>query len=222
LQTVISNAKKQTINNLSKNIMTKLNLLLAILFLTFNLVQAQNSATVDNKSLIETKEGGLIIFNNFNKLDLYFYIDYKGGEVRTTERHNLFEVNGTTLQVLALDKNKYVGKTNQETLENHAKSEIDYIADYLKVKLKSKSETIKIKGQQDCLLWSYEMPETVSKEVKNQLYISFIYKDFIIGVNTAQFSNQTFNEILDFLKIIAENTFYSDERITLEYLCNKQ
>lgn len=201
---------------------TKFKLLFATLFLTYISVQAQKTATVDSKSVIETKDGGLLIFNNFNKLDLYFYIDYKGGLVRTTERHNLFEVNGTTLQVLALDKNKYIGKTNQETLENHAKSEIDYIGNYLKVKLKFKTEKITIKGQQDCLLWYYEMPESVSKEVKSQLYISFIYKDFIIGVNTAQFSNQTFNEILDFLKVIAENTYYSDERVTLEYLCKKR
>ena len=201
---------------------TKFKLLFVTLFLTYISVQAQKTATVDSKSVIETKDGGLLIFNNFNKLDLYFYIDYKGGLVRTTERHNLFEVNGTILQVLALDKNKYIGKTNQETLENHAKSEIDYIGHYLKVKLKFKTEKITIKGQQDCLLWYYEMPESVSKEVKSQLYISFIYKDFIIGVNTAQFSNQTFNEILDFLKVIAENTYYSDERVTLEYLCKKR
>lgn len=201
---------------------TKFKLLFATLFLTYISVQAQKTATVDSKSVIETKDGGLLIFNNFNKLDLYFYIDYKGGLVRTTERHNLFEVNGTTLQVLALDKNNYIGKTNQETLENHAKSEIDYIGNYLKVKLKFKTEKITIKGQQDYLLWYYEMPESVSKEVKSQLYISFIYKDFIIGVNTAQFSNQTFNEILDFLKVIAENTYYSDERVTLEYLCKKR
>lgn len=201
---------------------TKFKLLFATLFLTYISVQAQKTATVDSKSVIETKDGGLLIFNNFNKLDLYFYIDYKGGLVRTTERHNLFEVNGTTLQVLALDKNKYIGKTNQETLENHAKSEIDYIGNYLKVKLKFKTEKITIKGQQDCLLWYYEMPESVSKEVKSQIYISYIYKDFIIGVNTAQFSNQTINEILDFLKVIAENTYYSDERVTLEYLCKKR
>jgi hypothetical protein len=200
----------------------KFKLLFATLFLTYISVQAQNSATVDNKSVIETKDGGILIFNNFNKLDLYFYIDYKGRQVRTTERHNLFEIGGTTLQVLALDKNKYKGKTDQETLENHAKSEIDYIGNYLKVKLKFKTEKISIKGQQNGLLWHHEMPETVSKEVKNQLYISFIYKDYIIGVNTAQFSNQTFNEIFDFLKNIAEHTFYSDERITLEYLCNKR
>jgi hypothetical protein len=201
---------------------SKLNLLLTTIFLINISVYSQNKVKIDNKSLIETKDGGLLIFNNFNKLDLYFYIDYKGGQITTTERHNLFDVGGITLQVLALDKNIYNGTTNIETLENHAKTEIDYISNYLKVKLKFKSEIIKIKEQQDCLLWYYEMPETVSKEVKNQLYISFIYKDFIIGVNTAQFENQTFNEILDFLKLIGENTFYSDEKITLEYLCNKR
>ncbi|NLJ82927.1 MAG: hypothetical protein GX330_07360 [Bacteroidales bacterium] len=105
----------------------KFKLLFATLFLTYISVQAQNSATVDNKSVIETKDGGILIFNNFNKLDLYFYIDYKGGQVRTTERYNLFEVGGTTLQILALDKTQYKGKTDQETLENHAKSEIEYI-----------------------------------------------------------------------------------------------
>lgn len=66
------------------------------------------------------------------------------------------------------------------------------------------------------------MPEKVSKEVKNQLYISFIYKNAIIGVNTAQFSNQSFDEVLDFLKKLIENTEFSDERITLEYLCDKR
>jgi len=202
----------------------KLELLLVTLFTASISVvaQPQNFAAVDNKSLIETKDGGLIIFNSFNNLDLYFYIDYKGGPVRTTERDNLFEVGGKTLQVLALDKNEYLGKTNLETLENHAISEIEYIGNYLRVTLKSKTEKITIKGQQDCLLWYYEMPEAVSKEVKNQLFISFIYKDYIIGVNAAQFSNQTFDEILDFLKLVAENTFFSDERITLEYLCNKR
>jgi hypothetical protein len=214
--------RQRTIKQTQIDMTRKFKILFAALSLTYFSVQAQKTATVDNKSLIETKDGGLLIFNNFNKLDLYFYIDYKGGLVRTTERHNLFEVNGTTLQVLALDKNKYIGTTNQETLENHAKSEIDYIGNYLKVKLKFKTEKITIKGQQDCLLWYYEMPDSVSKEVKSQLYISFIYKDFIIGVNTAQFSSQKFEEILDFLKVIAENTNYSDERVTLEYLCKKR
>ncbi len=200
----------------------RFNLLSTALFLTCIAVQAQNTAAVDSKSVIETKDGGLLIFNHFNKLDVFFYIDYKGGQVRTTERHNLFEVGGTTLQVLALDKSQYKGKSNQETLENHAKSEIDYIGNYLKVQLKFKTEKITINGQQECLLWYYEMPESVSKDVKSQLYISFIYKDFIIGVNTAQFSNQTFNEILDFLKGIAQNTHYTDERITLEYLCKNR
>jgi hypothetical protein len=201
---------------------TKTNFLIAFFFLILLTTKGQNQATVDNKSVIETKDGGILIFNNFNELELYFYIDYMGGQVKTTERNNLFEVSGTTLQVLALDKKEFVGKTNIETLENHAKSEIDYIADYLKVKLKFESTTIKINGQSDCLLWYYEMPESVSKEVKNQLYISFIYKDFIVGVNTAQFANQTFIQIQNFLKAIVENTHYSDERITLEYLCSKR
>ncbi|HOF16521.1 MAG TPA: hypothetical protein PLF32_08420 [Bacteroidales bacterium] len=202
----------------------KIKLLLATFFLICISFQAQNqnSTKIDNKSLIETKNGGLLIFNNFNNLDLYFYIDYKGGQVKITERHNLFEVGGMTLQVLALEKNKYIGKTDQETLENHAKSEVDHIGNYLKVNLKLKTEKIIIKGQKDCLLWYCKMPETISKEVKNQLFISFIYKGYIIGINTDQFSNQTFNEIVDFLKVITENTFYSDERITLEYLCNKR
>lgn len=202
--------------------MAKTYFLIAFFFLTVFIAKGQNQATVDNKSVIETKDGGILIFNNFNELELYFYIDYVGGQVKTTERSNLFEVAGVSLQVLALDKKEFAGKTNTEILENHAKSEIDYIADYLKVKLKLESATIKINGQSECLLWYYEMPESVSKEVKNQLYITFIYKDFIVGVNTAQFANQTFIQIQNFLKTIVENTRFSDKRITLEYLCSKR
>ena len=197
---------------------------LTILLLSLSISKGQTTkkAYVDNKSVIETKDGGLLIFNNFNKLDLFFYIDYKGGTVKTTERQNVFFVNETMLQVLALDKKKFEGKNDIEVLKNQAQPEIDYISDYIKTKLKVKFETIQIGKRTDCLLWSYEMPEKVSKEVKSQLYISFIHKDAIVGVNIAQFSNQSFEEVLDFLKKLVENIEFSDERITLEYLCNKR
>lgn len=200
-------------------IKTIFNLTLLLLGLSFISRGQSGKAAIDNKSVIETKEGGILIFNNFNKLDLYFYMDFKGGHVNTTERANLFEVGGTTLQVLALDKNKYKKDSDVRTLENHAKSELDYIGNYLKVNLNSKSEIIKLTDNLSGLLWYYEMPESVSKEVKAQLFISFIYKDFIVGVNTAQFSDQTFEQIKTFLKQITANTTFSNERITLEYLC---
>jgi hypothetical protein len=193
-----------------------------LLNLSISRGQTIKKASVDNKSVIETKDGGLLIFNNFNKLDLFFYIDYRGGTVKTTERQNIFFVNETMLQVLALDKQKFEGKNDIEVLKNQAQSEIDYISDYIKTKLSVKFETMQIGKQTNCLLWSYEMPEKVSKEVKSQLYISFIHKNAIVGVNIAQFSNQSFEEVLDFLKKLVENTEFSDERITLEYLCNKR
>jgi len=210
------------IKPLNEHTMKAKTIILFLLLLTGLAAYGQNGARVDMKSAVATKDGGILIFNNFNKLDLYFYIDHKGGQVNTTERNNLFEVSGLTLQVLALDKNKYKGKTDIATLENHAKSEIEYLANYFKVELKFKTEIIKVDGEQDCLLWYYEMPESISKEVKNQLYVSFVYRDFIIGVNTAQFADQTFEQILAFLKAVTSSTTFSDERITLEYLCSKR
>ena len=92
-----------------------------ILLLSFSISQGQtNKAYVDNKSIIETKDGGLLIFNNFNKLDLFFYIDYKGGVVKTTERQNVFFVGGTMLQVLALEKTKFEGKNDLNILKKQA------------------------------------------------------------------------------------------------------
>lgn len=185
-------------------------------------VKCQERIYVDNKSVIETKEGSIIVFNNFNKYNLYFYIDHKGDLVETTERDILFNVGTFSLQVLVVEKSKHNGKNDSQILKNYAEDELGYFSKQLKAKLKSKSDILSVGDKTECILWQYEMPTSISKDVKNQLFISFIYKDYIIGLNSTQFSDQTFEEVLEFLKKVVSETTITEERITFEYLCNKR
>ncbi len=193
--------------------------LLVVLILQTS-TKAQNKAFTDNKCLIETSTGGILIFNNFNKLDLYFYIDLKNTSVTTTDRNNLFSVGEYALQVLALDKTKFTGETDQEILGSHARSETAYMNNQFKAKLELKAEAVKLKFG-SAYFWQYDLPESVAKDVQ-QLFVTLVYKDFIISLNTAKLPNQNFEGAKAFLMNAANSIVFTDRRINLEYLCRER
>jgi len=173
----------------------------------------------DSRAFVETETGGLIIFNHFNQLDLNFYLNIKNHKVKPTERNNIYVIDDSILQILVVDKNSIPGKNDVEKLINYAQNETAYNAKYLKTQLKPVIEKIDINSVYPIRFWYYDLPESISKEVKNQMYLILVYKNYIIGLNTAQFSHQKFDDVKQFLIEMYKSIRFSNQRITLEYLC---
>jgi hypothetical protein len=199
--------------------MTKLPITLAMLLLSCSIAYCQlQQAAVTKQSAIDTRDGGILVANGLNKLNLFFFIEFKQTQVSTTQREGMFLVGNRALQIVVVKKSDFKGDNETALLQHHATSELAYLSEQVKSELVRMIEPTKL-GKIDGLRWSFLMPEAMAAQVKSQRYVSFIHDDFIIALSSPQFANQTTDDIDEFLKATAQSIVFSKQPVTLEDLC---
>ena len=71
------------------------------------------------------------------------------------------------------------------------------------------------------LIWSFDMPPSVSAEVKKQIFIDVVIGDKIFGLSSSQFVDQTYDEVEDFLIRIISSLKKVKDADELAGLCGK-
>lgn len=136
--------------------------------------------------------------------DSTFFVLKLLGNVRESQNKNLIAVNSFALQCIILNKQNYIKSekdtTDLRVLVNYALSEAEYFSGQFKQKVNIQLEKVPGVGDKSAVLWFFEMPSNISKEVKHQVFINIIIGDKIYGLSSSQFADQKLEDIKNFLK----------------------
>ncbi len=173
-------------------------LILTILALAFKTNNAQQLYKCDST----------ISYWVFEK-DSTFFVLKLLGNVRESQNKNVIAVNSFALQCIILDKQNYI-KSEKDTndlrvLVNYALSEAEYFSGQFKQKVNIQLEKVPGSGNKSAVLWFFEMPSEISKEVKHQVFVNIIIGNKVYGLSSSQFANQNLDDVKNFLKATIVN-----------------
>lgn len=122
-------------------------------------------------------------------------------KVQRTENKNVISAGNYVLQYVITEKEKYI-KSASDTglipLIAYAQSEGGYMSEQFHAHLDLKMLKAPVEGRR-ILIWSFDMPTGVSPSVKAQIFVNVLIGDKIFGLSSSQFSDQSYDEVKDFL-----------------------
>ena len=182
--------------------------------------------------LLGTPKSLILVYNYPNN---HFYIEINGVEKSKTDRENVFIIDNRPIQILALNKSKFLKDTVLEfssidLMKIYINWEIDYIENNLFKNTNNKYEFLKTKKGRDIAFWTYDMPtgepEIVTDSTRKtptlkQMFVITRTKDFIVGLNSPLFGNEKYDEIKEYLITNIDGLVESDNEIDI-YELDKQ
>jgi hypothetical protein len=182
-----------------------------------------------SQELIGTPTSLVIVYNY---PDNYFYIALDGKDKRTTGQESVFLIDNMPVQVHALNKNKFL--SNQDYLKSpnaiimdYIKWESDYLKNQLNFNINSKIETLITKSGKEVVFWTYDMPtgepevktdSTITTPSQKQMFILYLVKDYVLGINTPLFESDKYQSKKDYLLNNIDHIVVSEGEINLEEL----
>jgi hypothetical protein len=184
------------------------------------------------QGLIGTPTSLILVYNN---PDNYFYIQLDGIDKRKTEKPTVFIIDKKPVQVLVLNKNKflppdYKSKSQSDIIKDYIKWESDYLKSTFKFDINNKIETLKTIANTEVFFWTYDMPTREPKyktdsirttPTQKQMFVLRLVKDYVVGINTPLFDNDQYENNKAYLLKNIDNIVVSNKEIDLEEL-NKQ
>ncbi|MCC8426137.1 hypothetical protein [Mucilaginibacter sp. UR6-11] len=160
----------------------------------------------------------------FEKDSSFLYVKLMGKAVTTT-RPTLISVNAMPLQVVIVNKANYLKEGGDNTdfavLTRYAKSESDYFANSFKTQLNSRMNTLTLPGDKKVVIWYFDMPQSVTQNVKAQVFVNMVAGDKIFGLSGTQFNNQELKNIGGFLLGVIATLTKAESKAELNTLCSK-
>jgi hypothetical protein len=71
------------------------------------------------------------------------------------------------------------------------------------------------------LIWFFEMPSSVSQEVKHQVFANIIVGDKIFGLSSSQFADQKLDDVKNFLMDVISTLKKVDNKNDFDKLCGQ-
>ena len=147
------------------------------------------------------------------------------GKIQTTDHKNVLAVNDFVLQYLVSDIKKFTveGQDNSGLIPliRHALSEGEYMSGLFKNQLNIQMEKAEAGPGRQALVWHFDFPEGMNTEVEQQVFVSMLVGDQIIGLSSSLFKGQVFVDIRDFLTEIISTALVLDKQENLQQLCDK-
>ncbi len=190
-----------------------------ILTLTLTILSA---LVVSGQQLIKCDETKS--YWTFEKENSFFAVKLLG-KVTEQERKNVIGVNNYVLQYVIVDKKQYIKSdsiyTDLKLLTKYALLEAEYMTGLFKQKLNIQMQKAPLSKEKMALIWFFEMPTSVSQEVKHQIFVNTIVGDKIFGLSSSQFANQKLNDVKDFLLDVISTLKQIDNRNAFVKLCEQ-
>jgi hypothetical protein len=138
---------------------------------------------------IKTDEGILFVWN---MRGLYFTLSLKGKTIKPLDdpAHIFFMVDGRVLQIQVASIKEFAPNAKEKKLDDkavlaaHRDWEAKYIEELVHSKLKVQTFNAKLSNGSDASMWQFDMPEGMNAEVKQQLYLTVVSKDYVLMLNS--------------------------------------
>jgi hypothetical protein len=181
--------------------------------------QEQNKAyfLTSTPYIIEKEKGCVLVCNNYFNSGINFYLPVNFN-ISTSSREGIFIANNKALQIFIINAGKFSAQNNYDKILEYIKYECDYVAETFGEKLTHETEKIKSKKRNEVIFWYFLMPKNAQAEVTHQLFINFIYNDYIFSISSPLFKDDKLEETKNFLLSLIEYIVFSDKKITWEVL----
>jgi hypothetical protein len=90
-----------------------------------------------------------------------------------------------------------------------------------KQKLNIQIQKAPLSSDKTVLIWFFEMPPSVSQEVKHQVFANVIIGDKIFGLSSSQFTDQKLEDVKNFLMDVISTLKQMNNKKDLEKLCGQ-
>lgn len=143
--------------------------------------------------LLQAKKGGLLAFSGKKHS---FTLNIARDSIRTTDAPNYFTVDNQIFQVSCVpvpndaDLSSYNKDQQKTTLDSYADYELEYFQKELKMTVKNLKKEWVVINDRLFLLWQYDVtpkiaPKDLTEQVTHQIFMSAIFHDQILDLNTA-------------------------------------
>ena len=199
-------------------------LFFAFLVLQTVLCSAQSLSTAYEISsgIIKTTTGNAAVFNDYKGMGLNFQLNFGKEKATATERPTLFEVNGLPLQIIVVKAAPHKKATAEVILSSYISSEVEYTSQSMSAQIKPLVISVQLKPSQPGKLWSYALPDGMSDEVQQQVFLNFVQGNFIIGLGSAQFKGQSLKTVQTMLLNMARAMQFSPTKINIRQKNNSK
>lgn len=160
----------------------------------------------------------------FEKDNSFFAVKILG-KVSEQGKKSVIGVNNYVLQFVIVDKKDYIKAdsitSDLKVLTNYVLSESEYMAGLFKQKINIQMQKAPLSSDKTVLIWFFEMPPSVSQEVKHQVFVNIIIGDKIIGLSSSQFTDQKLEDVKNFLMDVISTLIQVNDKKDLEKLCGQ-
>ena len=162
------------------------------------------------------------------KENFYCFIKLTGNVIGTTNNKVIF-YNNHMLQTLLVNKQNYLSRGNDDilVLTTYMISETQYQINIYQEPLKLEVTKVQISKDKDALIWYYDIPDKIQKQVQlgetpavRQVSISIVVGDFIYSIGSTQFKNQSYDELKKLLSDLIKVINYNSGQLDQSKLCN--
>lgn len=147
------------------------------------------------------------------------------GKVSEQERKSIIAVNNYALQYVIVDKKNYINvdsiSADLKVLTNYALSEAEYMSGLFKQKLNVQMQKVPISSDKTVLIWFFEMPSSISQEVKHQVFANIIIDGKIFGLSSSQLTDQKLDDVKKLLMDVISTIKKLDSKNDFVKLCGE-
>lgn len=153
--------------------------------------QAMSVARARAGGILHTATGSAAVFNDYKGMGLNFQLNFGRAHAVATERPTLFSVDDLMLQLIAVKAAPYRKSTPAATLRAYITAEAAFASQAMGVPLTPRIGAVQVSPSQAGTWWGYAVPTETPGQTKQQVFLTFLHGDFIIGLGSAQLNGES-------------------------------
>ena len=157
--------------------------------------QAMSFARVREGGILRTSTGSAVVFNDYKGMGLNFQLNFGRAHATATERPTVFFVDDLMLQLIAVRAAPYLKSTAEATLRAYITAEAAFQSQAMGIPLIPRIEAVQVTPSQAGTWWGYAVPTETPVQTKQQVFLTFMQGDFIMGLGSAQLNGENLSSI---------------------------
>jgi len=153
--------------------------------------QATSFAKLRKDGILRTSTGSAVVFNDYKGMGLNFQLNFGRAHATATERPTLFSVDDLMLQLIAVRATPYRKSTVKATLRTYITAEAAFASQAMGILLTPRIDAVQVTPSQAGMWWGYAVPTETPGQTKQQVFLTFMQGDFIMGLGSAQLNGES-------------------------------
>ncbi|AWM34860.1 hypothetical protein [Hymenobacter nivis] len=157
--------------------------------------QATSFVRVREGGILHTSTGSAAVFNDYKGMGLNFQLNFGRAYATATERPTVFFVDDLMLQLIAVKAAPYRKSTAAATLRAYITAEAAFASQAMGIPLTPRIDAVQVSPSQVGTWWGYAVPTETPGQTKQQVFLTFMQGDFIMGLGSAKLNGESLPSI---------------------------